>query len=99
MCAFCLLCDFRGITSREVAEFLSAAQKSARFMRRIRMTMKDLGGEEIGGNGPVEVDETFVGGKVKKMHKSKRPKIMQGSIVKPIVVEMLKRHLSSEYVE
>jgi len=34
----------------------------------------DNSGGKLGGNAPVEIDETFVGGKVKNMHKSKRVK-------------------------
>jgi len=48
---------------------------------------------KMGGNGPVEIDETFVGGKVKNMHKSKRIKGMNYSAGngKTIVMGMLER--------
>ena len=48
--------------------------------------------------GPVEMDETFVGGKIKNMHKSKRPKgtgfsgKIAGGAGKAIVVGMLERN-------
>jgi hypothetical protein len=33
------------------------------MLHRIRKAMTDMSGAQIGGNGPVEIDETFVGGK------------------------------------
>jgi transposase-like protein len=64
-----------GVSSYEVARDLGITQKSAWFMlHRIRVAMGDDDGSKLGGNGPVECDETFVGGKVKNMHKSKRIK-------------------------
>jgi transposase-like protein len=86
-----------GISSYEIARDLKVTQKSAWFMlHRIRLAMKDGSFEKLGGDGggPIEIDETFVGGKVKNMHKSKRPtktKGMQGGAGKAIVLGMLQR--------
>lgn len=58
-----------GISSWELHRALGITQKSAWFMlHRIRLAMQD---ELTGGNlgGEVEVDETFIGGKVRNMHK------------------------------
>src|ERR1700733_12342882 len=64
-----------GVSSYEIARSIGITQKSAwHMMHRIRKAMTDIGSEKLGGNGPVEIDETFVGGKVKNMHKSKRIK-------------------------
>ena len=81
-----------GISSYEVARALGVTQKSAwHMLHRLREAMTDETGK-IGGSGPVECDETFVGGKVKNMHKSKRPKIAtQGVGNKTIVMGMLER--------
>jgi hypothetical protein len=63
------------------------------LLHRIRLAMKDDPTGKIGENGPVEIDETFVGGRVKNMHKSKRPKDVsaRGGIGKAIVLGMLER--------
>jgi transposase-like protein len=82
-----------GISSYELARDLGVTQKTAWFMlHRIRIAMTDETGK-IGGNGPVECDETFVGGKVKNVHKSKRSKMAsyQGGGNKAIVMGMLER--------
>jgi transposase-like protein len=82
-----------GISSYELARALGVTQKSAwHMLHRLREAMTDTCGM-IGGNGPVECDETFVGGKVKNMHKHKIPKGvgMQGGHNKTIVMGMLER--------
>ncbi len=92
--AFWLLANCKnGISSYELHRALGVTQKTAWFMlHRIRMAF-DGDTHPIGGNGgPVEVDETFVGGKVKNMHKSKRPKdAAQGGKGKAVVLGMLER--------
>src|SRR5450631_808381 len=83
-----------GVSSYEIARNLNVTQKSAWFMlHRIRVAMGDTDAGKIGGNGPVEIDETFVGGKVKNMHKAKRVKSLsyQGGNGKAIVLGMLER--------
>ena len=83
-----------GISSYELARALGVTQKSAwHMLHRLREAMTDETGK-IGGNGePVEVDETFVGGKVMNMHKSKldKGKAYQGQGNKTIVFGMLER--------
>ncbi|WP_158820015.1 IS1595 family transposase [Granulicella sp. S156] len=82
-----------GISSYELARALGVTQKSAwHMLHRLREAMTDETGK-VGGNGPVECDETFVGGKVKNMHKSKRPKgvSLHGGGGKAIVMGMLER--------
>jgi transposase-like protein len=60
-----------GISSYELAKDLGITQKSAWFMlHRIRLAM--LHGTIAKMSGPVEVDETFIGGNPKNMHKSRR---------------------------
>ncbi|HEY2858759.1 MAG TPA: IS1595 family transposase [Terracidiphilus sp.] len=85
-----------GISSYEIHRALKVTQKTAWFMlHRVRLSLKD----EIEATlcGTVEVDETFIGGKVKNMHKHKRPKgpgasgKPVGATGKAIVVGMLER--------
>jgi transposase-like protein len=89
-----------GISSYELAKALGVRQNSAWFMlHRIREAMKSDPSIKFGGpeGGIVEMDETFVGGKVKNMHKGKRPKgpgvtgKPVSSTAKTIVVGMLER--------
>jgi transposase-like protein len=90
-----------GVSSYEIHRDLGVTQKTAWFMlHRIRLTMQDDNISMIGGNGAaIEMDETFIGGKVKNMHKSKKPKPLanrttrlSGVIGKTIVVGMLERN-------
>jgi transposase-like protein len=83
-----------GVSSYEIARDLGVTQKSAWFMlHRIRVAMGDPEAGKIGGGGIVECDETFVGGKVKNMHKSRKVKGMNYSAGngKAIVMGMLER--------
>src|SRR5262245_34285295 len=60
-----------GISSYELARALGVTQKTAWFMlSRLRLALQD---KRTGGklSGEVEVDETFIGGKARNMHKSK----------------------------
>jgi transposase-like protein len=69
-----------GISSYEIAKAIGVTQKSAWFMlQRIRLAMKTGSVIKLGSTGgPVEVDETFIGGKYKNMHASKRMKLQNG---------------------
>jgi transposase-like protein len=65
-----------GISSYEIHRGLGVSQKTAWFMlHRLRLALKTeafafkMGGKDSGG---VEVDETFVGGKLKNMHRDRR---------------------------
>ncbi|HWW15924.1 MAG TPA: IS1595 family transposase [Candidatus Dormibacteraeota bacterium] len=67
-----------GVSSWEIHRALGVTQKTAWFMlHRIRLGMKEDYGRgpmsKIGGEGSeVEVDETFVGGQKKNMHREKQ---------------------------
>ena len=95
MVAMWMLANCRnGVSSCEIARTLGITQKSAwHMLHRIRKVMTDASSGKLGGNGPVEIDETFVGGKVKNMHKSRRVKNLpyQGGSGKAIVLGMLER--------
>ena len=98
--AMWLLCNAKnGISSYELHRALGVTQKTAWFMlHRIRLAMKNKSLLKLGyDGGPVEMDETFVGGKLKNMRKNKKPKgpgfsgIAVGASAKTIVVGMLER--------
>jgi transposase-like protein len=67
-----------GVSSYEIARATGVTQKTAWFMdHRIRLALQ---GEEGGKlSGEIEVDETYVGGKARNMHKAKR----RAKITKP----------------
>jgi len=97
MTAFWMIVNSRsGVSSCEIGRCLGITQKSAWFMlHRIRTAMQAGTFVKMGGPGSeVEVDETFIGGKARNMHKSK--KIVKGyrhrgTINKPVVMGMLER--------
>jgi transposase-like protein len=81
-----------GISSYELHRALGVTQKTAWFMlHRIRIAMTDMTGKIGGGTAPVECDETFIGGNVKNMHKSKRIRVNAKGGNKAVVLGMLER--------
>jgi len=75
-----------GISSYEIARDVKVTQKSAWFMlHRIRLAMQDESfGAKFGKDGgEVEVDESFVGGKMRNMHKDRKA-AMFNSAAKPL---------------
>jgi len=66
-----------GISSHELGRALGVTQKSAWFMlHRIRLAMQSRSFDKLGGT--VEVDETFIGGKARNMHKHVRARKIKG---------------------
>ena len=84
-----------GISSCEIARDLDITQKSAWFMaHRLRLALHHGSFGKL--SGEVEVDETFIGGKARNMHRSKRERMsrnggMQGGSGKAVVMGMLVR--------
>lgn len=75
-----------GISSYEISRDLKVTQKSAWFMlHRIRLALKNGSWEKMGGNdgGAVEVDESFVGGKLRNMHKDRAAALKMGAMGQP----------------
>src|SRR4051794_3050006 len=67
-----------GISSWEIHRDLGVTQKTAWFLlHRVRLAMQD---DRKGGklSGEVEVDESYIGGKARNMHRSKKVKKLQG---------------------
>lgn len=84
-----------GISSYELARAIGVTQKSAWFMlHRIRLAMQSGSLMKLGGSGKtVEVDETFIGGLSRNMHKEVRARKIQGTggRDKTLVVGFLER--------
>lgn len=82
-----------GISSWELHRALGVTQKTAWFLlHRVRLAMQDEGfGGKLGGE--IEVDETFIGGKARNMHKGKRAEKIGGSGLggKEIVLGIVER--------
>ncbi|MGQ0737082.1 MAG: IS1595 family transposase [Acidobacteriota bacterium] len=85
-----------GVSSYEIHRAIGVTQKTAWFMlQRVRLAMQDVdSGGKLGGE--VEIDETFIGGKARNMHKGKRARlgINQGDKLagKVAVMGLLERH-------
>jgi transposase-like protein len=78
LCAAWMLIGCKnGISSYEIHRDLGVTQKTAWFMmHRIRLAMQDKGFNKLAGE--IEVDETFIGGKARNMHKRQRAEKIQG---------------------
>ena len=92
--ALWLLCNCKnGVSSYEIARDLGVTQKTAWFMlQRLRLVLKSGFSGKLEG-GPIEVDETFVGGNLKNMHKDKKVRYQRrgGSHGKAVVMGLLDR--------
>jgi len=84
-----------GISSYEISRALGVTQKTAWFMdHRIRLAMQS-GSFLKQMSGHVEVDETFIGGKARNMHRSVKARRLQGATGyegKMAVMGLLERH-------
>lgn len=85
-----------GVSSYEIHRAIGVTQKSAWFMlHRIRLAMQRGSLLKLGGiGGEVEVDETFIGGKARNMHKEKYDRVIKKSRAsghKAIVFGVLER--------
>ena len=88
-----------GVSSYEIARDIGITQKSAWFMlHRLRLAIHSKSFNKMGGH--VEVDETFIGGKARNMHKSKRERLgisqSRSMIGKVAVMGLLERHTKDD---
>jgi transposase-like protein len=84
-----------GISSYEIARDIKVTQKTAWFMlHRLRLAIHAKSFDKM--NGQIEADETFIGGKARNMHASKRKRLgisqSRSMIGKVAVMGLLERH-------
>jgi transposase-like protein len=82
-----------GISSYELARALGVTQKTAWFMlHRLRLAMQAKSFDKF--KGEVEVDETYIGGRVTNMHKDRRERAKRAGqwAGKVAVMGLLERH-------
>jgi transposase-like protein len=84
-----------GVSSWEIHRALGVTQKSAWFMlQRIRLALQGRHSGKLGGPGSeIEIDETFIGGKARNMHKERRSRLQHygRAADKAIVMGILER--------
>lgn len=80
-----------GVSSYELARSLKVTQKTAWFMlSRIRLAMQTKSFRKY--DGDVEVDETYIGGASRFMHRSKRARLRgTGAVDKVAIIGVLQR--------
>ena len=82
-----------GVSSYEIARSLGVTQKTGWFLlHRIRLAMQSGTFNKLTGH--VEVDETFIGGLSRNMHRADRPRKIHGTggMGKVAVMGLLERH-------
>ena len=81
---YLFMTNLKGVSSMKLHRDLGVSQKSAWHMaHRIRETLDTTGGKFA---GPVEADETYIGGLEKNKHASKKLKAGRGAVGKTPVV-------------
>lgn len=103
LCAIWMIVNAKnGVSSYEIARSLGLTQKTTWFMmHRIRLALQQ-GSLDRKLMGEVEVDETYIGGKARNMHRDKQEAKLrsEGTFRKAVVVGMLERkgHVRAEVV-
>ena len=84
LCTYIMTTSRKGVSSVQMSKHLECTQKTAWFlMQRIRETWEN---DSDTLDGEVEVDETFIGGKEKNRHTSRKRAWGRGAVGKDIVV-------------
>ena len=95
--ALWMLCNCKnGVSSHEISRELGIAQQHAwHMLHRLRLALGESVECKMGGNGPVEIDETFIGPDPRKMHSKRREERYKALNARPKVpvMGMLDREL------
>ena len=83
-----------GVSSYEIHRALGVTQKTAWFMlHRVRLALQDERGGKL--DGEIEIDESFIGGKVRNMHRKRARRLAaktgRGESGKTVVMGVLER--------
>ena len=94
---FLFMTNLKGVSSMKLHRDLGITQRSAWHMaHRIRETLETTGGKFA---GPVEADETYIGGKESNKHESKKLKAGRGAVGKTPVVGVKDRETNQVRTE
>src|SRR5688572_27183680 len=92
LCAHLMAASKKGYSSHQMHRTLGVTYKTAWFMEmRLREAMKTSGGTFNPGGGTIEADATYVGGKEKNRHRSKRNRKIIGGVGKECVFSLVER--------
>ena len=92
-----MVTHMRGTPSMKVYRDLKITQKTAWYMfHRIRNAMDIFPKEKSMFSGEVEVDETFIGGKERTIHASKKLRAGRGAVGKKAVVGARDREIGND---
>ncbi len=81
------LTSLKGVSSMKLHRDISVTQKTAWFMlQRIRKAWMNNDDDDWPLTGPIEVDETYMGGRERNKHKGKKLKAGRGTVGKTAVV-------------
>ncbi len=87
---FLISTNLKGVSSCKLARDLDISQKAAWFLaHRIRKAFEDQLNARL--ESPLEADETYIGGKLRNMHASKKPLYISGAAGKTPIVAVKSR--------